>query len=103
RSSIGKRGLNLRFFKAGNFRSFRDLGSLILGFLLIPASALAVDWPQFRGPGGSSVSDETGLPVRWSQTENIRWKIDLPGRGVSCPVIAEGKVYVTACSGFQQN
>jgi len=66
------------------------------------AYAQAGDWLQFRGPGGSSVSDETGLPVRWSQTENVRWKTDLPGRGLSCPVIAGGKVYVTACSGFQQ-
>jgi outer membrane protein assembly factor BamB len=42
------------------------------------------------------------LPIHWSQTEGIRWKADLPGRGVSCPIIAGGKVYVTACSGFQQ-
>jgi outer membrane protein assembly factor BamB len=62
----------------------------------------AADWPQFRGPGGSSVSEETGLPVRWGQSENIRWKAELPGRGVSCPVISAGKVYVTCCSGFQQ-
>jgi outer membrane protein assembly factor BamB len=62
----------------------------------------AGDWPQFRGPGGSSVSEETRLPIRWSQTENMRWKVDLPGRGVSSPVIAGGKVYITACTGFQQ-
>jgi len=62
----------------------------------------AGDWMQFRGPGGSSVSEETGLPIHWSQTENARWKVDLPGRGVSCPVIAGDKVYVTACTGFQQ-
>src|SRR5262249_27918398 len=71
--------------------------------LLAATPALAGDWPQFRGPGGSSVSDETGLPVRWSRTENIRWTAELPGRGVSCPVIASGKVYVTACSGFKQD
>jgi len=62
----------------------------------------AGDWPQFRGPCGSSVSEETSLPIRWSQTENVRWKVDLPGRGVSCPVIAGDKVYVTACTEFQQ-
>jgi outer membrane protein assembly factor BamB len=62
----------------------------------------AGDWPQFRGPEGSSVSEETNLPIRWSQIENVRWKVNLPGRGVSCPVIAGDKVYVTACSEFQQ-
>jgi outer membrane protein assembly factor BamB len=73
-----------------------------LAFLLLPTNLWAGDWPQFRGPGGTAVSEETGLPVRWSPTDNIRWKVDLPGRGVSSPVIAAGKVYVTACTGFQQ-
>jgi outer membrane protein assembly factor BamB len=62
----------------------------------------AGDWPQFRGPQGAAVSEETGLPVRWSATENIRWKAELPGRGLSCPVIVGPRVYVTACSGYQQ-
>jgi outer membrane protein assembly factor BamB len=59
------------------------------------------DWPQFRGPGGGCVSDETGLPVKWSETENIRWKAELPGRGLSNPVIAGGRVYLTASSGYR--
>jgi outer membrane protein assembly factor BamB len=49
-----------------------------------------------------AVSAETGLPVRWSQTENLRWKVALPGRGLSNPVIAGGRVYVTACTGVLQ-
>jgi outer membrane protein assembly factor BamB len=69
---------------------------------LVGGPALASDWTQFRGPGSSGVSDETGLPVRWTATENVRWKADLPGRGLSSPVIAGGKVYVTACSGYRQ-
>src|SRR5690348_1117181 len=73
----------------------------ILSLLLSPL-VWAGDWPQFRGPGGLAVSDETGLPVKWSATENVRWKTELPGRGVSSPVIAEGRVYITACSGYKQ-
>ncbi len=77
------------------------LGGL-LGFLLVmPNSrASAADWPQFRGPNGTAISTEKGLPSRWSATENIRWKVALPGRGVSCPVIARGRIYVTACTGY---
>jgi outer membrane protein assembly factor BamB len=78
------------------------LRSISVWVLWVPASAQAGDWPQFRGPGGSSVSEETNLPVHWSQTKGIRWKTDLPGRGVSCPIVAAGKVYITACSGSQQ-
>jgi len=70
--------------------------------LLLPVhSALAGDWPQFRGPGGTGVSEEKGLPVKWSTTENVRWKAELPGRGVSSPVIAGGRIYVTAASAYR--
>jgi outer membrane protein assembly factor BamB len=73
-----------------------------VSFLLLAAPAHAGDWTQFRGPNGTATSLETGLPIRWSRTENIRWKVELPGRGLSCPVIASGRVYVTACTGYQQ-
>ena len=35
------------------------------------------DWPQWRGPGGRAISDETGLPLVWSDTENLAWKVEL--------------------------
>jgi len=60
-------------------------------------------WPQFRGPNGTGVSADTGLPTTWSTTENVAWKAELPGRGVSCPVVANGRVYLTASSGFRQD
>ncbi len=71
--------------------------------VLLPAAAVgADDWPQFRGPGGSGVSAETGLPVKWGPAANVRWKAELPGRGASSPVAAGGRVYVTACTGPRQ-
>jgi outer membrane protein assembly factor BamB len=75
---------------------------LISALLLLANSVAGADVPQFRGPGGSGVSKETGLPTHWSEKENIRWKVVLPGRGLSNPVIANGRVYVTACSGPEQ-
>src|SRR5262249_39402677 len=68
---------------------------------LIALPALAADWTQFRGPGGKAVSQETGLPIKWSTDENLRWKVDLPGRGLSNPVIAGGRVYGTASSMYR--
>jgi outer membrane protein assembly factor BamB len=68
---------------------------------LVPATA--ADWPQFRGQNGSAVSPETNLPVQWSATEGIRWQVALPGRGLSSPVIAGDRVYVTACTGALQD
>ena len=79
----------------------QTIGTVATVLLMLPG-ARAADWPQFRGPGGSGVSTEKGLPVKWSPTENVRWKVDLPGRGLSCPVISDGRVFVTACTGPKQ-
>jgi outer membrane protein assembly factor BamB len=70
--------------------------------LLLALPVFAADWTQFRGPGGSGVAEEKDLPTRWSKTDNIRWKVDLPGRGLSSPVIAGDRVYVTACTAYLQ-
>jgi outer membrane protein assembly factor BamB len=69
---------------------------------LVNVAVYAEDVPQFRGRGGAGVSSEIGLPIHWSATENVRWKVELPGRGLSNPVIGDGRVYVTACTGPEQ-
>jgi outer membrane protein assembly factor BamB len=76
----------------------RKIALFGLTALLVPL-ALAGDWPQFRGPDGRAVGSDTGLPATWSEKENVRWKIELPGKGVSNPVIMNGRLFVTACSG----
>lgn len=45
------------------------------------------NWPQFRGPAGNGHSKATGLPVTWSESENVKWKTPIHGRGWSSPVI----------------
>jgi len=67
--------------------------------LLISGGLSAGDWPQFRGPNATGVSDEKGLPSEWSKDKGIKWRTELPARGVSCPVVAGGKVYLTCSSG----
>ena len=66
-------------------------------------SAQAADWPQFRGPNAAGVSEEKDLPVKWSADENVRWKVELPGRGLSSPIITNNRVYLTAASGYRQD
>ena len=67
------------------------------------ATARAADWPQFRGPGSLGTSEEKNLPVKWSAKEGLRWVADLPGRGLSSPVVAGNRVFVTATTGYQQS
>ena len=63
----------------------------------------AADWPEFRGPDGSAVSDATNIPAEWSETENLIWKTKMPGMGASSPIYVGGKIYLTAYSGYGQN
>ena len=58
-------------------------------------SVAAADWPQWRGPHGSGISDETDVPVRWSATENVAWKAPVAGLGVSTPIAAGERIFVT--------
>jgi hypothetical protein len=53
-------------------------------------------WPQFRGPNAAGVGANANLPDKWSATENVAWKTDLPGRSWSSPIVWDGKVFVTA-------
>jgi outer membrane protein assembly factor BamB len=64
----------------------------------IPAVAAAADWPQFRGPTGQGHSASTGVPLEWSETENIVWKVPLDGLGWSSPSIAGDQVWVTTAT-----
>jgi outer membrane protein assembly factor BamB len=63
-----------------------------------PSGVLAAEanWPQFRGPGARGVSTNTSAPERWSASENIAWRADIPGRGWSSPIVWGDRVFVTA-------
>ena len=66
----------------------------------------ASDWKRFRGPNGSGVSDEKNLPISWGDSdswidsENLKWKIPLPGVGSSFPIVVGDRVFVTCYSGY---
>ena len=51
-------------------------------------------WPQWRGPYATGVSRTADPPVEWSETKNIRWKVEIPGRGSGTPVVWGDKVFV---------
>jgi outer membrane protein assembly factor BamB len=78
---------------------------LVLGCaLLSPATVHAQNWPQFRGDRAGVAADDTRLPETWSPTENIAWKIDIPGRSWSSPVVWGNHVLVlTVISSAQPN
>ncbi len=61
-----------------------------------PGTAADRNWPQWRGPLGTGEAPHADPPVRWSETENVRWKTEIPGRGHSTPAVWGDRVFVTA-------
>lgn len=59
----------------------------------------AENWPQWRGPRLTGISTETDLATRWSTTENVAWRIDLPGPAGATPVIWEDRIFLTTANG----
>ena len=76
---------------------------LALGLLALASPYARADWPEFRGPFGnghvSSNNDEPrGLPLAWSETENVAWKTPIPDRGWSTPVVMDGRIWLTTAT-----
>lgn len=74
------------------------MGYLVL-YLFVFANLLGpawgADWPCWRGQDGLGVSDEKDLPIAWDKDKNIVWRIELPGRGASSPIVVGERVYLT--------
>jgi outer membrane protein assembly factor BamB len=70
--------------------------SLIASSVTTAADAAAENWPQWRGPGGQGVSTERTLPLEWAPDRNVAWKTELPGSGLSSPIVWGDRVFVTA-------
>ena len=58
----------------------------------------ATDWPRFRGPTGEGISSDSKVPIEWSDTKNLKWKLKMPGKGFSSPIVVGDYVFVTCYS-----
>jgi outer membrane protein assembly factor BamB len=70
--------------------------TLLFGWI---ASAETVNWPQYRGPQSDGMAEGATLPETWSTTENVVWRIDVPGWGWSSPIIWGDRIFVTSAVG----
>jgi hypothetical protein len=68
---------------------------------MVSGAAATTDWPGFRGPWGNGYASvpgdrqPAGLPLHWSETNNIKWKTAIPFKGWSTPVVMGGQVWLT--------
>lgn len=68
---------------------------ILMSFSVASAVTADDEWPQFRGPGGQGHTEVAGLPLTWSESENVKWKTDIPGAGHSSPVISGDQIWLT--------
>ena len=71
---------------------------IALSWLIAGAKGAEMDWPQFRGPDGQGHSSAVNLPINWSETQNVKYKTEIPGRGWSSPVIAGDQIWMTTAT-----
>ncbi|HUY34953.1 MAG TPA: PQQ-binding-like beta-propeller repeat protein [Pirellulales bacterium] len=62
-------------------------------------SARAENWPQWRGPNHDGISHETNLPTTWSKTENVAWRLPLPGPAGATPIVWGDRIFLTSAKG----
>ncbi len=83
-----------------NWSDLRFLAFLVLGIGPLAFGqarpAEAENWPQWRGPQNDGISNEKGLPVQWSKTENVAWRLPLPGPAGATPVIWGDQIFLTS-------
>ena len=77
----------------------------ILAWFLVVLSlpAFAEDWPQWRGPTLNGISTEKNLPVHWSTTENVAWKLPMPSKSGSTPIIWGNNIFINVADGDDLN
>lgn len=80
-------------------RQLTAVSAVVCGLTIVTIRA-AVDadaeryWPQWRGPYATGVSKTADPPVEWSETKNVKWKSEIPGRGSASPVVWDNRVFV---------
>lgn len=83
---------------------------LLISFVLLSFNLVAQqesadydnNWPQWRGPEATGVAPFGNPPTEWSETKNVKWKIEIPGKGHSTPIIWEDKLFITTAIETEQ-
>ena len=81
----------------------KTLSLLALAALSLPPVSAQDNWPGFRGPSRQGISTGLELPLKWSATENVKWKTTVPGEGWSSPIVSKGRVIITTATDAGQS
>ncbi len=71
----------------------------VLTLNLVATTAMAENWPEWRGPLRNGISSETGIKTSWGKDKNVAWRVPLPGQGGATPVVWDDRIYLTSSEG----
>ena len=77
----------------------RCVGATVVAMVMLVATCDAVrseNWPQWRGPKNNGISNETNTPTKWSKTENVAWRLPMPGPAGATPVVWGEQIFLTS-------
>jgi len=80
-------------------RQKSPLALIIVFAVIVSNNALAGNWPQWRGPQLNGTSDERNLPLKWGAEENVSWKLALPDRSGSTPIVWGERIFLNVAEG----
>lgn len=80
-------------------RVFAHVSRAVVLFALLISAAQAENWPQWRGARLDGVSVERNVPVKWSKTDNVLWRLPLPGPAGATPVVWASRMFLTSVDG----
>lgn len=84
--------------KTNRFVPIVSISSLLAAAIASPVAAASADatrnWPQWRGPLANGIAPQGSPPTTWSETENVKWKVKIPGRGMSTPIVWENQIFI---------
>ena len=78
----------------------RSSAATLLFWGTVATAAVTTDWPRFRGENGGGIAINANPPTTWSDTNNVRWKTELPGAGTSSPIVSGNHVFLTTWTGY---
>jgi outer membrane protein assembly factor BamB len=70
----------------------------VFAFLSLTSLARAENWAHWRGPTGNGTAPKASPPIEWSDTKNVKWKVDVPGQGLSSPIVWENRIFITTAA-----
>ena len=73
----------------------KRIGVFMLAMVFAPGLVWAQGWPQFRGPGSTGIASGEAAPLEWGPEQNVRWKVSIPGKGWSSPIVWGDQVVTT--------